>query len=99
MEQSEVSVRFVGVSDEKLQTVTDFLGKDEWKEKTRYTLATDPDRSTYNSYMAAAGQNGIPTALAVLGPFVYVSTTSETLGFTGRGEGIAAQAVCLLVPA
>ncbi len=38
-----------------------------------------------------AGALGIePSRIGVRG------TTSERLGFTGRGEGIAAQAVCLL---
>ncbi len=55
----------VGVSDEKLDTVRTFLDKDEWKQKARYTLATDPDRSTHKQYMEAAGQDGIPTAFIV----------------------------------
>lgn len=39
----------------------------------------------------------LSTALGVEPPQVSVrGTTSEKLGFTGRGEGIAAQAVCLL---
>lgn len=58
-------VTFIGVSDEKLDTVTKFLGQPEWAEKTQYTLATDPDRSVYKSYMTAAGQNGIPTAFVI----------------------------------
>jgi thiol-disulfide isomerase/thioredoxin len=55
----------VGISDEKLETVTKFLDKDEWKQKARYTLGTDPDRSTYGAFMTAAAQNGIPTAFIV----------------------------------
>ena len=59
------NVVVVGVSDEKLETVSKFLNTDEWKQKARYTLATDPDGSTYADYMKAAGQNGIPTAFIV----------------------------------
>ena len=58
-------VVIVGVSDEKVETVRTFLEKDEWKQKARYTLATDPDRSTHKAYMEASGQGGIPTAFIV----------------------------------
>ncbi len=61
----DYGVRFLGVSDEKLETVKGFLDKPEWNEKMRYTVATDPDRSVYTSYMTAAGQGGIPTAFVV----------------------------------
>ena len=55
----------VGISDEPVERVTEFLGKDEWKQKARYNLATDPDRSVYDDYMTAAGQSGIPCAFIV----------------------------------
>lgn len=55
----------LGVSDEPVQKVTTFLNQDEWKQKARYTLATDPDHSTHDAYMKAAGQSGIPTAFIV----------------------------------
>ena len=55
----------VGVSDEKVETVTEFMAKPEWKQKARYTIATDSDRSTHQQYMEAAGQGGIPTAFLV----------------------------------
>ncbi len=64
-EMKPKGVVVVGISDEKPDTVRSFLEKDEWKQKARYILATDPDRSTQRDYMEAAGQNGIPTAFIV----------------------------------
>lgn len=62
---ADYDVRFIGISDEELDTVQGFLAKSEWDEKTRYTIATDPDRSVYNDYMKATNSRGIPTAFIV----------------------------------
>lgn len=66
------SVKIIGVSSEKeLDTVTEFLAETNSRDnklnddRMRYTVAVDPDRSTYASYMEAAGQNGIPTAFII----------------------------------
>lgn len=69
-EFADRGVRIVGISDETLPKVFEFLwevdedGKVE-NDRTRYTLATDPDRSVYAAWMQAADQNGIPTAFLV----------------------------------
>ncbi len=66
----DYDVTVIGVSDEDLQTVVKFLCKTDkeetlWNDKIQYTLATDPDRSVYKSYMTAAAQRGIPTTFIV----------------------------------
>lgn len=62
---ADKGVTVIGISDEDLEKVQTFLAKPEWAEKTQYTLATDPDRSAWNQYMAPALQSGIPTAFIV----------------------------------
>jgi thiol-disulfide isomerase/thioredoxin len=64
-ELKDKGVVIVGISDEKADVVQRFLDKDEWKQKARYTIGADPDRSTHKAYMEAAGQGGIPTAFIV----------------------------------
>ncbi len=64
-------VTMIGVSDEPLQTVVPFLftkyGAERvmQNDRTRYALATDPDRSVFASYMTAAGQSGIPKVFLI----------------------------------
>lgn len=67
-------VQIIGVSSEKdTKVVTDFMEKTNSSDglvnndRMRYTVAVDPDRTTSNVYMKAAGQNGIPTAFIVDG--------------------------------
>ncbi len=73
---AEKNVQIVSISDEDLETVEKFLdrkypnakedGPQTFRELTSaYCLTTDPDRSSYESYMEAAGQNGIPCAFIV----------------------------------
>lgn len=74
---AEKGVQLISVSDEDLETVEGFLkkpvkgAKKEDTENTYgkltsdYCLTTDPDKSVYEGYMDAAGQNGIPTCFIV----------------------------------
>jgi len=63
-------VQFVGVSDEDVETITEFLAKERdqdgtWADVLRYTIAVDEDRTTHRDYLGAAQQNGIPCAFII----------------------------------
>lgn len=63
-------VTIIGVSDEKLPKVVQFLaspaGKDKtWFDQVQFAMATDPDQSVKNDYFTAAGQRGIPSAFII----------------------------------
>lgn len=57
-------VTFIGVSDEKKETVEKFLAKG-FDSKMRYTVAIDDGGKTNNAFMKAAGRGGIPCAFIV----------------------------------
>ncbi|MEL6104504.1 MAG: TlpA disulfide reductase family protein [Planctomycetota bacterium] len=65
-------VQIISISDESLDEIEAFLNRNHPQAKksfaeitSAYSLTTDPDGSSYRSYMEAAGQNGIPTAFVV----------------------------------
>lgn len=63
-------VHVIGLSDEPLQTTVAFLCKRHGEqepqlERTRYALATDPDRSVHEAYFEAAGLRGIPAVFLI----------------------------------
>ncbi len=78
---ADKGVRIISISDEDLETVEKFLDREvrqsaedakpeakieTYRELTSaYSLTTDPDQSSYQDYMEAAAQNGIPTAFIV----------------------------------
>lgn len=72
-EYADRGVRIVSVSDEDLETVEKFLKRPTPQDEdvtfgeltSAYSLTTDPDQSTFNDYMRAAGQTGIPAAFIV----------------------------------
>lgn len=65
------NVAVIGVSDEPLQKVVEFLFRtnkaDDKVQNDRilYALTCDPDRSAYDDYMKAAAQISIPTAFLI----------------------------------
>jgi thiol-disulfide isomerase/thioredoxin len=71
---ADKGVQIISISDEPLDTVEGFLDgevqrseeKKTYRELTKsYSLTTDPDRSSHDSYMEPAKQNGIPCAFIV----------------------------------
>ncbi len=82
---------------EILREVTDMVQR-EGLRVLHVDTAVIAERPRLSPHYAAmrrniAGALGIPESRVGL-----KATTTEALGFAGRGEGIAAQAVCLLAP-
>jgi thiol-disulfide isomerase/thioredoxin len=69
-EHADRGLTVIGISDEPLQKVYGFmLGKYRdgaaHNDRTRYWIATDPDRSAHRAYMEATFRQGIPVSYLV----------------------------------
>lgn len=78
-----------------LRTVVDHLTMAGWQASNVdiVVIAEAPKLAPYRAAMRAtlAAALGMPPAAVSI-----KATTTEGMGFTGRGEGIAAQAVCMI---
>ena len=79
------------------QVWKDLSGQDWWLENADLTIvATEPRLAPFRQPMRLALADALSCPV---GKISVKATTTERLGFTGRGEGIAAQAVVsILVP-
>lgn len=88
--------RYRGISSIKLlQNVADLLGENHWivENIDATIIAEKPKMRPFIEEM----QRNIASVLGLeLSQVNVKATTEEGLGFTGSGEGISAQAVCLL---
>lgn len=58
-------VVMVGITEEAIAKVEPFINSAEWTEKIGYRIGVDPDRTTNEAYMKAAGRGGIPCAFII----------------------------------
>jgi 2-C-methyl-D-erythritol 2,4-cyclodiphosphate synthase len=95
----DTEARYKGIdSRELLRHVAGLLNERGWQAGNidATLIAQAPKMAPH----IAAMRQHIAADLGVAIDVVNVkATTTERLGFTGRGEGIAAEAVCLIVPA
>lgn len=92
-------MRFKGIDSRKLlREVANQIGEKGWRVENldATIIAQAPKMAPHIPTM----ESHIADDLGVVPEAVNVkATTTEKLGFTGRGDGIAAQAICLLVKA
>jgi thiol-disulfide isomerase/thioredoxin len=89
----DYDVTFIGISDEELPIVVDFLFKKNRSdgkmhhERTQYTLTTDPDMSVKKAYFQAAGQRGIPCAF-IVGKDQHVEWLGHPMGMQAALDAV-----------
>ena len=89
--------RFRGVSSRKLlRRVKEMLEEEGW-HIGNIDATIIAQRPKFRPYIAQMEENIAADLCTEIGRINIKATTEEHLGFTGREEGISAQAVCLII--